>query len=289
MTDIRAGAVNDNQWLIDRGGPIVDEPYTRHRREAVVDAQERNRTWWEQAPMTYAAWDAADRSTTRQRVVDDFLINNPWLTPDYFNRFAGKAVLEIGCGAGPATCLFAEGGAKVTAIDITDAAVQITRAYVEGLPVVVERMDAERTTFADASFDHVFSWGVLHHSANTEAAFAEVARVLKPGGTGLIMVYNRASLRYYVRGLQWLFLKGQILKGYTLPTVQRFFTDGYYHRHFTPKELTAALHGLRVERINMTHMAKKMVPGVSAQIDEKLKRRYGWLLVAEINKPLSVT
>lgn len=248
------------------------------------DLQERNRAWWERLPMTYESWSNADRSTSRERAVTKFLSGNPWLARTYFSRFAGKNVLEIGCGAGPATCLFAEGGAKITAVDLTDVAVQLTKIHTDGLSVIVERMDAEHMSFADASFDHVFSWGVLHHSANTEKALAEVARILKPDGTGLIMVYNRASARYWIKGLIWLVLRGKALRGESLSSVQRFFTDGYFHRHFTPSELTRALLPLKVERIAVTHMAGRMLPLVPRALDEWCKQRWGWLLIAEVRK-----
>jgi ubiquinone/menaquinone biosynthesis C-methylase UbiE len=247
-------------------------------------AQERNRLWWEQLPMTYERWENEDRSTTKQRVVEMFLRENPWLTRDYFARFAGKQVLEIGCGAGPASCLFAESGAHVTGIDLTEAGVEMARRHTAGLDVKVERMDAEQMSFADASFDHVFSWGVLHHTSDSERAFAEVARVLRPGGTALIMVYNRASARYWIKGAIWLLLRGKLLKGDTFSTVQRFFTDGYFHRHFTPAELTRALVPLKVKRVSVTHMSKRMLPLVPRSLDEKCKRRWGWLLIAEARR-----
>jgi ubiquinone/menaquinone biosynthesis C-methylase UbiE len=234
--------------------------------------------------MTYEAWESADRATTRDRVVAKFIEGNPWLSREYFTHFAGKDVLEVGCGAGPATVLFAQAGARVTAIDLTEAAVDMTKRHTEGLGVWVERMDAERMTFSEAKFDHVFSWGVLHHSANPEAAFGEVARVLRPGGTALVMVYNRASARYWIKGAIWLLLRGRIFKRDGFSTVQRFFTDGYFHRHFTPKELAKAFSPLRVERIGMTHMAGRMLPLIPRRLDEWCKSRWGWLLIAEVRR-----
>ncbi|MGH6957083.1 MAG: class I SAM-dependent methyltransferase, partial [Caulobacteraceae bacterium] len=169
---------------------MATNPMLRARSQVASDAsrQEQNRQWWERMPMTYARWEDGDRSTTRERVIADFLAGNPFFAPEYFQRFAGKDVLEIGCGAGPATALFAEGGARVTAIDITEAGVELTRRHTEGLNVTVKRMDAERLEFPDASFDHAFAWGVLHHSDHSETAFAQIARVLRPGGTALVMV-----------------------------------------------------------------------------------------------------
>lgn len=100
------------------------------------------------------------------------------------------------------------------------------------------------------------------------------------------MVYNRASLRYYVRGLQWLLLRGKVFQGFSLGGVQRFFTDGYYHRHFTPAEFRLFLSraSLRPTDVSITHMAKKMVRIAPRACDEALKRRWGWLLVARFAK-----
>jgi ubiquinone/menaquinone biosynthesis C-methylase UbiE len=262
------------------------DPFSAARDAAGAETalQERNRLWWERLPMTYERWESADRATTRDRVVAKFLEGNPWLSREYFTHFTGKSVLEIGCGAGPATVLFAQAGARVSAIDLTEAAVGMTRRHTERLAVSVERMDAERMAFPDANFDHVFTWGVLHHSAHPETAFGEVARVLRPGGTALVMVYNRASLRYWIKGAIWLFLRGRLFKGDGFTSVQRFFTDGYFHRHFTPKELAKALSPLRVERISITHMAGRMLPLIPRPLDEWCKRRWGWLLIAEVRR-----
>ena len=148
-------------------------------------------------------------------------------------------------------------------------------------------MDAENMTFEANSFDHVFSWGVLHHSAHTEKAFAEMCRVLRPGGTGLVMVYNRASARYWIKGLIWLLLHGRIFRGDTIKSVQRFYTDGYFHRHFTPQELSDALRPLAVTHISITHMSGRMLPLLPRWLDEQCKTYWGWLLIAEFQKPSS--
>jgi len=135
-------------------------------------------------------------------------------------------------------------------------------------------------------FSFVFSWGVLHHTADPDQAFREVARVLRIGGQALIMVYNRESLRYYIRGWQWLLLRGKIISGENLETVQRHFTDGYYQRHYGKSELRTALQkaGLHVTRLHVTHMGKKMLPLMPRMLDEYAKAKAGWLLVAECER-----
>jgi len=246
----------------------LDNPYISAREvadSATCNAQGRNQQWWEALPMTYAGWSATERSLSTNEQFETlrglFLDGNPWLRHQFdFNAYKDRAVLEIGCGTGVAASLLAAAGADVTAIDITEKAASTARRCAQHfkLPVKILRMDAERLDFADESFDFVFSWGVIHHSARPENIAREIYRVLRPGGAGLVMVYNRKSLRYYVRGLQWLLLRGKLFQGFSLASVQQFFTDGYYHRHFSPAELRSffsAAH-LAVTQIFVTHMGK---------------------------------
>src|SRR5437016_2153494 len=95
----------------------------------------------------------------------------------------GRRVLEIGVGLGADHQRFAEAGAELYGIDLTDRAVRHTqgRLALFGLTSKLEVGDAERLNFPDEYFDCVYSWGVLHHTPNTAAAIAEVRRVLKPG------------------------------------------------------------------------------------------------------------
>jgi 2-polyprenyl-3-methyl-5-hydroxy-6-metoxy-1,4-benzoquinol methylase len=272
-------------WTDVRSNELRDE-ITR----STEDPQRRNREWWESLPMTYETWDKTDRipsSAEDFSKVDAFYFGtNPYLGAHIdFDGLAGRKVLEIGCGAGSAACRFASGGAVVTAVDLTEQAVKLTRAHATfaGITVDARCMDAERLDgLSDEAFDFVYSWGVLHHTKNPEQAYKQVARVLKPGGRFLIMVYHKSSVRYYLRGLFHLLFKGRIFRGETLETVQRFYTDGYYHRHYTATEFRAALAaaGLEVESAEVTHMSSKMIPAIPAFLRKRLKERVGWLLVA---------
>ncbi len=68
----------------------------------------------------------------------------------------------------------------------------------EGLPVEAQVADAENLPFESDSFDVVYSFGVLHHTPDTQKAIDEVYRVLKPGGKIIIMLYNRTSLHVWL-------------------------------------------------------------------------------------------
>ncbi len=261
------------------------------------DPQERNRIWWETLPMTYETWESSDRlpqgRADFERINDSYFKGNPWITAHVdFSAFRDRDVLEIGCGAGSAACRFALGGARITAIDLTERAIDMTRANAANLGlknIRVLRMDAEALELANNTVDFVYSWGVMHHSSRPERIFGEVSRVLRPGGGCLIMVYNRGSLRYWLKGLYWLFVKRKLLAGESMTSVQRFFTDGFFHKHFTARELRNELArgGLVTKRVSRTHMAKKMIPKIPRSLDEWMKRRWGWLLVIEAVKPPS--
>ncbi|MDA0998532.1 MAG: class I SAM-dependent methyltransferase [Proteobacteria bacterium] len=115
----------------------------------------------------------------------------------------GKLVLEIGSGAGGHSALFAKYGAVMTSVDITNPRVRATQAkfdlmgdHAAGCRAM--EADAENLPFADASFDIVYSNGVLHHTRDTERAIAEVHRVLKPKGRAIVMLYCKDSWHYWI-------------------------------------------------------------------------------------------
>lgn len=135
-----------------------------------------------------------------------------WLPKVFpFERARDKRVLEIGCGAGFDALAFIEAAAEYTGLDIAPENVDRTRAHLQlyGYTPEIVLADAENLPFADASFDILFSNGVLHHTPHIEKAFAEANRVLRPGGEFWVVVYHRDSIFYWGR----LLLYEQIIKG----------------------------------------------------------------------------
>jgi ubiquinone/menaquinone biosynthesis C-methylase UbiE len=131
----------------------------------------------------------------------------PLLVP--FAEQRGKKVLEIGCGNGADGVMFARAGAQYTGVDLTEAAVEATRTHfqVMGLKGTFQIENAERLSFSDESFDFVYSHGVLHHTPHPESAFAELHRVLRPGGKAVLMLYHKRSINYYVRIMCYMRLR----------------------------------------------------------------------------------
>jgi ubiquinone/menaquinone biosynthesis C-methylase UbiE len=128
-----------------------------------------------------------------------------------FTRHRGKRLLEIGVGAGTDHLQWARAGAICHGVDLTDAAIETTRAHLalHGFVSQLQRLDAETLPFADDSLDLVWSWGVIHHSERPERILAELHRVLAPGGQFLGMLYNRRSLSVFAEWLKHGLLKGR--------------------------------------------------------------------------------
>lgn len=126
-----------------------------------------------------------------------------------FQSAANRDVLEIGVGLGADHQRFAEAGARLTGVDLTDRAIQHVRRRLElfGLRSSLKTDDAERLSFKDGEFDVVYSWGVIHHSPDTARAVSEIHRVLKPGGTARIMIYHKWSLVGYMLWVRYALLK----------------------------------------------------------------------------------
>jgi ubiquinone/menaquinone biosynthesis C-methylase UbiE len=132
-----------------------------------------------------------------------------------FERAKGLKVLEIGVGLGADHQKFAESGADLYGVDLTDRAIEHTRNRLAcfGLNSTLSVGDAENLEFSDNSFDIVYSWGVLHHSPNTPRAVTECWRVLKVGGTARIMIYHTYSMVGLMLWLRYGLLAGRPFVG----------------------------------------------------------------------------
>ncbi len=209
------------------------------------EVQAGNHEWWSAHPMAYD-WAGECRFPRYSRdwfdAVDArFLHGSRLFATDQqqfdrilpFEMLAGADVLEIGCGMGLHTELMVKAGANVTAVDLTDTSIQATttRLALKGLEAQVIRADAEQLSFPDRSFDFVWSWGVIHHSARTARIVRQIARVLRPEGECRVMVYNREGMTALI-----VFLKDYLLNGafsrQTFDEVLYRQSDGFSARFF---------------------------------------------------------
>ena len=119
-----------------------------------------------------------------------------------FDRWAGKRVLEVGCGIGTDSINFARAGAQLTAVDLSTESLKIARqrAEVMGVADRIEFVQAnaeELTSAVSGSYDLVYSFGVVHHTPNPERAIEQIRKLVAPQGTVKLMVYNRHSWKVF--------------------------------------------------------------------------------------------
>ena len=101
----------------------------------------------------------------------------------------GKLVLDVGCGAGRFLDVASRWGANVVGIDLSFAVEASQKNLGDRPNVSVIQADVFRLPFRDATFDIIFSIGVLHHSRDTREAFLQLPRVLKNGGDIAVWLY----------------------------------------------------------------------------------------------------
>ena len=140
----------------------------------------------------------------------------PWLRATTgIGEIRGKDVLEIGVGLGSDHFTLASGGNRMTALDLSREHLRLTQRHLslEGLSTTAVHGDMEKMPFPDASFDVVYSFGVLHHTDHMEKAVAEIRRVLRPGGRAIIGVYHRDSVFFWLNTVAWSgIVKGGFLR-----------------------------------------------------------------------------
>ncbi len=107
----------------------------------------------------------------------------PWALGDVE---LGDDVLEVGPGYGATTDVLAVSVPKLTAVEIDhELAAMLMDRFAGNREVVIVRGDATALDFPDARFTGATSFTMLHHvptAALQDRLFAEVARVLRPGG-----------------------------------------------------------------------------------------------------------
>lgn len=250
----------------------------------------KNKAWWEEHSMRYdwndpisaepfsrAYFEEIDRRFFS--AAHNFL---PWRKVPFdslipFDRLMAWNVLEIGVGNGSHAQLLAAHSKSFHGIDLTEFAVSSTqkRMAVFGIEnATIQQMNAERMTLPDGFFDYVWSWGVIHHSADTSAILSEIHRVLRPGGSSAIMVYHRGWFNYYFIGFFILgLIRGGLFKTGSLHKTVQNSTDGAMARYYSPADLRKELskHFL-VKEISVYGDKVELVPLPGSRLKKSLVR-----------------
>jgi 2-polyprenyl-3-methyl-5-hydroxy-6-metoxy-1,4-benzoquinol methylase len=97
---------------------------------------------------------------------------------------AGQHVLEVGCGRGVGSEVILDrlGAARVTAFDLDESMVELARRRLHSRPVSLSVGDVGDINQPAGALDTVVDFGIIHHVPDWQAAVAEIARVLRPGG-----------------------------------------------------------------------------------------------------------
>jgi len=236
----------------------TEDPDLRRRNEEFWDelcgtafARERGLTGRDQA--TLMAFDRA------------YFDYYPYLV-DYVERFdlRGRSVLEIGLGYGSLGQAIAARGAEYHGLDVALGPVEMMRHRLDMLGGIssarVQQGSAIAIPHADASFDYVYSIGCLHHTGALPQSVTEVRRVLRPGGTAVVMLYHLNSARQLTRRrLAGVLARATGRKGPSLGDMARYYDTNSGgatapHTEFVSRsqvrELFADFSELRIEARN---------------------------------------
>jgi len=206
-----------------------------------------------------------------------------------FNRWAGKKILEVGCGVGSDLLRFAMAGAQVVGIDLSPKSVFLARSrlHTYNCRGDVFAADAEDLPFEDDEFELTYSWGVLHHTPNPERAIQEIYRVTKPGGEICIMLYHRHSL---------VALQLYLLFGVLAFRPFQGLGDIIANHHESPgtkaytvaeaRQMFSAFKDLKIRvRLTPYDLRYKRDKYLSTWVGKLIPQRLGWFMVIQGRKP----
>jgi ubiquinone/menaquinone biosynthesis C-methylase UbiE len=223
----------------------------------------------------------------------------PWMKSTMeFSSFSGKQLLEVGFGMGTDLFQFASSGAIVSGVDLSPEHLRIARQRFStyGITADLRLGDAEDLPFEDATFDAVYTFGVIHHTPDTQKAVDEIYRVLRPGGRAIIGVYHRYSA---------FFLFSVLLESYLLRL--RFLRESYrrtlsrieYRQHsnacpvvklYSRRSLRRLVRNFREVQIECRHLGRSHFGTLGSLIPRDLVTRLehrgklGWFLIAKCTK-----
>ena len=109
------------------------------------------------------------------------------------HEFAGKLVLDAGCGMGRYSAVALALGAEVVAVDMSESLLRVAESAKTQPKLHPVEADLLHPPFKKGVFDVVYSQGVLHHTADTRAAFKAVAALVTSRGVLSVWLYGKAG------------------------------------------------------------------------------------------------
>ncbi len=185
-------------------------------------------------------WDADGEFRTLHEI-------NP-LRVDYIERrvgpLDGKTLLDIGCGGGLLAEALTRRGARVTGIDVGEAALEVARLHLHESGLDIEYRLATAEDFAAehaGGFDVVTCLELLEHVPEPDSVIVAAARLLKPGGRLVLSTINRnpKAFALAIVGAEYL-----------LRLLPRGTHD--YRNFIKPSELAASLRAAGLRPLDLT-------------------------------------
>ena len=164
---------------------------------------------WNNDPCGYLCAEGLEEGTREfyERIdIDRYSDYAPWLKGVIgFDKHKDKKLLEVGFGMGTDLFQFAKGGSIVHGVDLVPRHYEIAKKRFDlyGVEADLQLADAENLPFDDNIFDVVYTFGVIHHTSDTEKTISEIHRVLRPGGQAIIGVYHKNSAFYWLRTMYY--------------------------------------------------------------------------------------
>ena len=161
---------------------------TRENKNYEGDKKSFDNSWKAQPEANYTHWVRGEPLNQIQ-----LAFKNHWevfqllIKSKMFNQ--GKRVLEVGSGRGTMSCYFSDAGYECFLLDSSAAVINIAKKIFRdnNLKAEFEVGDALALPYENASFDIVFSIGLLEHFNNVQDVLAEQVRVLNK--RGLLIAY----------------------------------------------------------------------------------------------------
>lgn len=132
--------------------------------------------------------------------------SQPDYVADFFHihhclgKVQNRKILEVGSGTGQTSAFLASKGANVHLVDISKKSLEFCKKYfdLKKLPVKLYLQDAFKMSFSFASFDYVWSGGVIEHFNDKKKVLLikKMWKLVKPGGKILISVPNAHDLPF---------------------------------------------------------------------------------------------
>lgn len=180
--------------------------------QSIANLKEEVRDFWDCDPCGVRYLNETDKFESHSRA--------RYTLEPYIQEFAqfasarGLRTLEVGVGMGADYQQWLKAGAIATGVDLSPMSLEQARhrCKLAGYTPDLRVADAENLPFADATFDLLYSYGVMHHSPNPERCVQEALRVLKPGGSLKIMLYHHRSLTGAMLWLRYGMFCGKSLR-----------------------------------------------------------------------------